>query len=274
METETPLEENFVKEILDSYDRVPERSRAGTYNGYVHVSSLSYDFCARQYAIAHKEQLSLYESLTGGHKVTFRIGRAVESHIRESFIAHYGEDKIYAKWICVCGNKYYEGLGSNPQCSCGEVVNIFNEPDLSDDVSGVSGHPDLVFLRAGKLRVLEIKSIKKDAWDELEEPQPAHKLQAGIYPHLLSKRTKFNVSPEVVFIYCTKDFKFGSPYKEFHLDTSTPEFIKEREELFAEAKQVKDFAAGGEMPGRICQSMSSALAKKCPVNFRCFHVYD
>lgn len=268
-----PLPDNFLKSILDESDRKPQQTRLASYSGYTHVSSLANNFCPRQYAISIEEKLNLHESLTGGHKVTFAIGRAVEQHVRESFIESYGRHNIYAKWLCPCGKKYYEGLGLTVTCQCGKSVDIFSEPDIVDEENAIKGHPDLVFRYDKSLHVVEIKSIKADAWNDLESPLSSHIKQANLYPYLLSKKTG-NVSPVVTFLYVTKDFKFGSPYKEFRIDTNSEENQKIRAEMLAEAKQVKDYVSTRQMPERICSSLASNLAKKCPMAFRCFHQYD
>jgi hypothetical protein len=275
------LPENFLKQILDASDREPQKSRAGTYKEHVHVSSLANNFCARQYAIALHEKLPLYESLTGGHKVTFRIGRAVEAHVRETLLDKYGVQNVYAKWECSCRKYFYEGLGGNQTCRCGKKLDIFAEPDIQDDHNGVKGHPDLVFKYKDQYHIVEIKSIKAESneqtgnigWNDLTAPLDSHISQAGFYPYLLSKKLD-NVSPVVVYIYVTKDFKFGSPYKEYHVDSSQQQYNVERTSLLAEAKEVKDFIENKITPKRICATLNSPLAKKCPVAFRCFHIYD
>lgn len=267
------LPDNFVKTILDEADKTPEKSRAGTYTTHVHVSSLAYNFCPRQYAIAHKDKLSLYESLTGGHKVTFALGRAAETHVRDGFLEKYGRQNVFAKWECQCKRSYREGFYKEILCECGKKLDIFAEPDLIDDDNGVKGHPDLIFNYKQTLFVKEIKSMNKKDWDDLEAPLPAHILQAGMYPRILRARG-LKVSPVVVFIYITKDFKWGSPYKEFHIDMSDPKYIKLHDDMLKEAKQVKDFVETGKAPERICPSIESTLAKKCPVAMRCFYSYD
>lgn len=272
-ESKVVLPDNFVKAILDKQDKVPEKSRAGTYTTHVHVSSLAYNFCPRQYAIAIKENLSLYESLTGGHKVTFRLGRAAEEHVREGFIDTYGRHNIYAKWECACGRSYREGFYKEVACACGKPLDVFKEPDIQDDENGLKGHPDLVFNYKQRLFVMEIKSMNKKDWEALTEPLHSHIMQAGMYPKLLAmKRT--GVSPIVVFIYVGKEFVWGSPYKEFHVDMSEPKYVAIHEAMQAEAKQVKDYVEKGISPERICTSINSSLAKKCPVAFRCFHSYE
>lgn len=268
------LPQNFVKNILDKADKEPTKSRAGTYTTHVHVSSLAYNFCPRQYAIAIKENLSLYESHTGGHKVTWRLGRAAEEHVREGFIENHGRGNIYAKWECSsCGRSYREGFYKAVACQCGGSLDKFAEPDIQDDENGVKGHPDLVFNYKRTLFVMEIKSMNARDWEALEEPLSAHIMQAGMYPRLLAMKRQ-GISPVVAFIYVTKDFKWGSPYKEFHVDMSDPKYVAIHDQMLVEAKQVKDFVEKGVSPERICPSMSSSLAKKCPVAFRCFHTYE
>jgi hypothetical protein len=127
------------------------------------------------------------------------------------------------------------------------------------------------------LHITEIKSIKKETtttpgWDELSAPLDNHITQNIFYPPLLSS-LGLPVSPVVTFIYCSKDWKFGSPYKEFRIDTSEPKYLQQRQELLNEAKQVKDFVDGGPMPPRICLTENSPLAKKCDMSFRCFNVF-
>lgn len=275
---ETPetivLPDNFIKNILDKEDRVPERSRAGSYNQHVHVSSLAYNFCPRHYAIAIKENLALYESVTGGHKVMWKIGRAVEEHVRDTFIESYGARNVWAKWHCRDHkDTFREGFYKPETCHCGKLLDTYAEADIQDDENGVVGHADLIFRYKNTLFAKEIKSMNKAQWDELTEPLDTHIMQAGMYPKLLGKRLK-NISPIVTFIYVTKDFKFGSPYKEFHVDMSEAKYVKMHDDMLAEAKQVKDFVQKGKSPERICASLASPLAKKCPVNFRCFNVYD
>lgn len=278
--TEYPISElppNYIKDLLDRQDNIPSQSRAATYEGHVHVSSLSSNFCARQYAIVQHEDLKLYETIQGGTKVTFRIGRAVEDHIRENLIAGVGKQNIYCKWTCECGT-YRVGLHKADPCpKCGKALDIFEEPTIKDDANGISGRPDLIVYHGKTLHITEIKSIKKDTtttvgWDEIDEPLESHIRQNIFYPPLLAS-IGLPVSPIVTFIYCSKDWKFGSPYKEFRLDTSLPKYQSLRSELLEEAKQVKDFMNGGASPDRICASAHGSMAKKCPVAFNCFNKY-
>jgi hypothetical protein len=272
------LPTNYIKTLLDKQDNIPEQSRAATYDGFVHVSSLSGDFCARHYAITQHEKLSLFETISGGSKVTFRIGRAVETHVRENIISAAGKKNIFCKWTCECGKTYQVGLWRAATCQhCHKPLDNFDEPTIKDEANGISGRPDLILYHNKTLHITEIKSMKANTtttvgWDELEKPLDSHISQNIFYPPLLAS-LGYPVSPIVTFIYCSKDWKFGSPYKEFRIDTSLKKYRDKREELLEEAKQVKDFLTGGKSPPRICLTEQSPLAKKCPVSFRCFQQY-
>jgi hypothetical protein len=276
------LPDNYIKNMLDTQDAIPEKTRSATYAGYVHVSSLSGNFCAREYAIAQHEDLQLFETLTGGHKVTFRIGRAVESHVRENIIKGHGKENIFAMWKCECQidkpfpeeGTYRVGLWKpHIACKkCNKPLDVFDEPTIKDETNGVSGRPDLVVYHGKTLHITEVKSIKKEAWEELTEPLESHVKQNIFYPPLL-RSLDLPVSNLVTFVYVTKDFKWGSPYKTFTIDITQGRYKALREELLAEAKQVKTFKETGESPPRICLTENSPLAKKCRVCFRCFNVY-
>lgn len=279
------LPENYVKTLLDRQDSIPERSRAATYDKHVHVSSLSSDFCPRQYAIARHENLQLYETISGGSKVTFKIGRAVEEHIRENLIQAHGKKNVFAKWVCECQENpdfaekgtYRVGLWKPALCKCGKPLDNFAEPSITDDENGVKGRSDLILYYKKTLHITEIKSIKKNTtttpgWDDIEEPLSSHIRQNVHYPPLLRKMG-YPVSSYVTFVYCTKDWTFGSPYKTFKVDLSDPKYEQMRQEMLAEAKQLKDWTEGGPSPPRICKSEHGSFAKKCPVSFRCFNVY-
>lgn len=268
------LPENFVKSKLDKEDKTPTQNRAATYTTHVHVSSLAQNFCPRQYAIALKEDLALYESVTGGHKVTWELGRAAEKHVRAGFINQYGLKHIYAQWRCDCKKTVREGFYREISCEeCGKPVDIFEEPDIWDDEHGVKGHPDLVFNYRQTLFVMEIKSMNKKDWEALTEPLPTHILQAGMYPRLLRNKG-LKVSPVVTFVYVGKEFVWGSPYKEFHVDMSDPKYVKMHDDMLLEAKKIKDYVEKDIPLERICQTINGSMAKKCPVSFRCFYHYD
>jgi hypothetical protein len=281
--------DDFVRGYVDAYDRTPIQNRAGTFDGYVHVSSLAKDFCARQYAIAVHEDLPLYETVTGGHRVVWAQGRASEDHLREAFIHQYGIRNIYAHWSCVSGaelddpeHSHYTGLWKSTKCKCGKALNKHNEAHLYDNENRIVGRPDLIFRYKNWYFIIEIKSIKKTSsaqfvgWEDIDEPMKDHVNQAMWYPDLLSMKDGLKVSPQVRYVYICKDFVFGSPYKEFVVNMDQDKYAKIKKELREESSQLKDFFnADAEnkldfLPPRVCPSFNSPMAKKCALNSRCF----
>ena len=285
--------ENFIKDLVDAADREPIQQRAGTFTEYVHVSSLANNFCARQYAIALKEDLPMYETVSGGMRVVWAQGRASEDHLRDAFIQKYGIRNIYANWGCEFHrdsdpkdkHDFKQRMFKPDKCKCGGELNKFHEPNLYENNAKVSGRPDLVFRYRNWMHITEIKSIKSEidspnknqhlTFEELTEPLQTAQNQASFYPDLLKKmEPDFNVSPIVRYVYIAKAFKMGSPYKEFTVDHSTPKWKTHRNELYEEAKQIKEFIETDKLPPRICPSIGSPLAKKCVVSARCFYTYN
>lgn len=283
--------DNFIKDMLDAGDSEPIQNRAGTFSGYVHVSSLSKSFCARQYAIAIKENLPLYETVVGGMRVVWAQGRASEDHVRDTMIRKYGLMNFYAKWGCEFSatdhdknHTYHQRFFKPAKCMCGGDINKLWEPHLYDNNHKVVGRPDLVFRYNNWVHIVECKSIKSEidspnknqhvTFEDITSPIKDHLNQAMFYPDLLKKQEpSFNVSFHVRYVYIAKAFKFGSPYKEFVVDHGTPAYERARRELFEEASQIKDFVETGDLPPRVCPMFGAPMSKACAVAARCFYTY-
>jgi hypothetical protein len=117
---------------------------------------------------------------------------------------------------------------------------------------------------------VEIKSKAKHLFDKLTAPDGDHIFQAGMY-HDLLQLAGYTVHPEVVIIYCNKDFQYGSPYKEYHVDVTTPQYTEHRDYVRGALRDLYARQVVGLLPRRIrCQDASSPTAKKCPVVGSCF----
>lgn len=268
---DSPLPEGFVTNTVTAQDRIPERIRLSQ-QGLVHVSSLT-AFCGRQMVLMRREEQTLFRSITGGHRVMWRIGRAVESHIREQFITGRNYNDIHGRWTCRCGETTHAGLiRRNAICnSCNGPVNVYGEYTLRDDDAQLVGNPDLLIEHEGSIVVVEIKSMTKDRWAELTAPLADHILQAGMYHDLLLAR---GMRPHkmLVFVYCTKEFKYGSPYKEFHVDATTAGLTAIRSSLRNSVADAIEHERAGSLPPRtVCSSAASQMAKQCPVCAKCFN---
>lgn len=263
-----------VKEILDIEDRSPELIRYDP--EYFHVSGII-DACPRALLLIDQayrnnpKDLSLLESVTGGHKVMWKIGRAVEAHIRDTYNKGIKYEGVYGKWQCKCGAIETVGFYNNDYCNkCNSHTTKYNEYTLFDEESKIVGNPDMILYFKGEYQPVEIKSMNKASWDTLTSPVAKHIVQALFY-RLLLQRNGFKVSDKVRFIYCTKDFKFGSPYKEFLVDATTAPEQSVVMSVFNQAIELVKHRARGSLPPREwCETINCTAAKQCTVAGACF----
>ncbi|QIG76124.1 hypothetical protein EVC24_103 [Rhizobium phage RHph_I4] len=264
------LPDNYIKETVLRQDTAPSASRLN-HPGYVHVSSLV-GICARQYALAQRYQVEAVESVTGGHRIMWKIGRAVEKHVRMQFIDGQGRQGIYGVWKCRCERIDHLGMFPARTCNyCEEQATRYFEPVLHDEENKIVGSPDLTFL-VGRFYFVpvELKTMNKADWDKLEAPLPDHIAQASMYRYLYSLKG-YLVHNNVKFVYVTKDFKWGDPYKEFQVDCTQEAVVNTVAAMVDAARRIKSARDTRVLPNRsVCQTASNSRAKGCPVAHLCF----
>ncbi|AHC30489.1 exonuclease [Rhizobium phage vB_RleS_L338C] len=265
------IPDDYIKETVKRLDNAPQASRLN-HPGYVHVSSLI-NVCARQYALAHRYQVEVMEaSPTGGHRVMWKIGRAVEKHVRSQFIVGQGRQGIYGVWKCMCGRIDHLGMFPARTCNyCGEQATKYCEPVLHDDENKIVGSPDITFLVGRYYFVpVELKSMNKTDWDALEAPVPDHIAQAAMYRHLYSIKG-YHVHDNVKFVYTTKDFKWGDPYKEYQVDCTQEAVVNVVNAMVEAARRIRVSGETRTLPNRtVCRTAGNSRAKACPVAHLCF----
>lgn len=264
------LPETMIKDVVLRQDRAPQASRL-SHVGFVHVSSLI-GMCARQYALAHRFEVEVVESVTGGHRVMWAMGRAVEKHVRGQYLKGVERANIYGVWKCRCESINHLGLFPGHTCnSCKEQATRYFEPVLRDEVNKIVGSPDITMI-AGRFFFLpvELKSMNKEQFDALEAPLPDHIAQNAMYRYLY-QQAGFLVHDKIKFVYTTKDFKYGDPYKEYQIDCTQPAVVSTVEYMVATAAEVQRAKDTHTLPNRsICQSPRNGRAKSCPVAHLCF----
>lgn len=264
------MSDSFVKRVLDTRDAIPERSRVRA--GMIHLSSLI-DICPRQYALAVQHEVDIRSAVTGAHKVMWKVGRAVESHVRNEFIEGCNYRTVVGTWRCMCGQQTHNGLAplnAVPCTRCGVHPMIYDELTLVDQSYQICGNPDLLFYHRGKLYVVEIKSMVAHQFDSLTSPLGNHVFQASGYRRL-AEINGFEVAPEVILLYTRKDFKYGSPYKQFNVNVDRTNYDRILDAAWESAELVKDSVDNGYIPERtLCSSATCSRAKKCPVVAKCF----
>jgi hypothetical protein len=213
--------DNLITDIITRVDRDPEVMREQT--GTLHVTAVIND-CPRMIQLARSSPVTLYTPApTGGHRVMWLLGRAVEHHIRSTYITAVQGVGVRGRWLCRCGHTEIEQVGwPDAICPrCEQPPRTYGEITLRDPVSGLSGRPDLITVTEDpggeEDTIIEIKSMNGPDFDELDTPHGSHLEQATLYRRLnilTGRRTRRNVR----VIYCTKVFVFGNPYKERSVD--------------------------------------------------------
>lgn len=270
------LQPDYLKTILDNIDAQPEDRRLGTgggdYGHYTHVSSLI-GMCSRQHALAALDERTIRDTVTGGHRVMWAMGRYVEKHIRSQFLLATNRRQAYGRWTCLCGDEQRFGFHP-PQALCTRCqtgTDQYNELTLFDHENWIKGNPDLIAVIPDNWLVpVEVKSINKAEFEALTDPKGDHVFQLSHYWRMIGL-AGLNVHTHGIVIYCTKDFKFGSPYKEFHVDMRQPHIQTMLEDSVQLARSLRRSREEGAIPPRtLCDSFNSTRAKNCPFVVSCF----
>lgn len=260
---------SVLKTVLDTEDRVTETPR-GTSSGYAHLTDLI-GLCPRYGQLAQAAHTPVHRSVTGGHRVMWAIGRAVEKHIRDTYIRSVNFKGVWGRWKCACERTVTDGLWQGHTCSfCGTPASNYHELPLADEEAGIIGSPDFVTLSAReRLVITEIKSMTPEEWKTIEEPKITHRVQGSGYNRLY-RINGFEVEPYVSVIYCTKLFRFGSPYKEFVYRVQSDAVAEaELDSMWETARIIK---AGRGLAPRLpaCSSHTTKAAAACPLVGECF----
>ena len=254
--------ESYLIDKVRSLDRRPEKIRGG--KGYIHGSALI-GICPRRYALQILSGDTGVRPVREQDRIMWAIGRAVEKHIREQFARAVKRRGVIGLWRCKCGKTKREGPYSpGEKCgSCGQLLSIYREITLFDHEHRIAGNPDLLYLRPDnhKVRTVEVKSKKRELFDELKAPEPTHIVQASIYRRL-GIINHMPMDDKVSIIYGSKDYSFrGTAYKEFHVEP-TPD-----NQLDAMWNNVRP-----DIPPRLaaCPTTSATMAKQCEQCAACF----
>lgn len=268
------LDPAHVTRLVAQTDAIPQKTRSGgNYDEYLHLSSLI-GICEREHAISQQHAVASFTSVAGPMKVIWAIGRAVEKHIRNSVIIARDWRGVFGKWRCLCRASTHKGEHPRDRTCprCGGGINTYVEPLLVSHEHAVVGSPDITLIEMDWLLAVEIKSMTKDQFDELERPIADHILQACGYRHLYSLMG-LPVLDVVHIVYVRKDFKFGgsrSVYKEYPIRAA--DWQGQIDAMFASAKRVKESKEHGVLPPRTCATTTCARAKACQRMNICFTI--
>lgn len=264
------LRGDMVTSVVEAQDRIPEIGRVP--DRYVHLSSLI-GCCPRAEVLARDTGIELRNNVTGSQRIMWRIGRAVETHIRDSYINAVNYEGVHGKWRCDCHRTSYEGL-FDPEAArcdhCGHRPRYYDELTVFDHAAGIGGNPDLVLMVDGKYLIIEIKSMKAESFDALDRPVFDHLLQAGGYRRIY-ENMGLPVHNEVVVIYVRKDFSPRvRPYKERLVNVAMDANVHRSLDLMWDMARSIRSSNLQNLPGRICNAPTDTRARNCPTVCDCF----
>jgi hypothetical protein len=241
--TESPkLPNPFLSPMCEIEDKKPVSSRLSEKSDYVHVSSLL-DLCPRQYALARHHNLDIKENVYPGLRIIWEMGKALEAHAIKNIKEYHGEHLV----------------------STGDVV--YNEEYK------IQGAPDgIIQTGEDSYVILEVKSMKADAFKKLEQARGDHILQAAMYRWLYDEEYREDHYHEnIILLYVSKDAIKGSPYKEFQINTNEPVVQNGVNIALKLAKELKDARDNNMIPARyICNREDCARARQCATANLCW----
>ncbi len=274
---------DMLKSMLDAKDRRPQKSRAGA-DDYTHVSTLTQGVCPRLVVISRLHDKATYEAVTGGHRLMWKYGRVAEGHIRDQLTD--GEAfgfRVYGRWSCACEATIHVGQRpkQDKKCpKCETPTSIYHEQSFRNEQYKVVGNPDLGLFMGRYYIPVEIKSMTnaatkkgKGQWEALEAPLAEHVNQPVLYREL-ARLAGFSVHDKILMVYAAKEFRFGSPYKVFDVDVTTPPYQRMLAMSLEVASTIRDGIQSGKPPPRlaVCTSPTSAMSKSCDVCSTCWNL--
>lgn len=258
--------------------------------GTLHASDLmrELEFCPREQALISLGAAKKRDNFVGTSlRITFAHGRDMEKRLRNEWL----RDVMVGYWKCgVCGH-IHPTFGKVPKINCPKCgwghQWTYEEVRFHSPISGVSGGIDgLVDVGRDKLRILEIKSIDKDAFKKLVAPMAEHKFRTSLYLQLAeesnlggSNRVDTTIAH---LLYVSKSFGFADPsLKEAGISDSPfspfKEFLIPRDDslistLVSRARVYTVWKTQGAtgLPCGVCSNGLTQRAQKCSAVSSCF----
>ena len=282
----------------DSLNEETSRIRKVIQGGMIHSTHLP-DICPRQVALLRKTKVDFIhpKRIDSNNRLIWATGRAFEQHIRNQFINAFSREAIIGAFKCKCGanvhSKDFNGVYSitghvvnvNRTCShCGTHINQYDElPIILDDYHVILS-PDFGYLnRQNKAVVVELKSINKEGFQALVEPEISHVRQVYLY-HLAATLNGADMAPYIVIIYASKGWintAESLPYKQFTVQVTDNHHVYEGNMRMLQVGRVvkhidpqgnvsSEFDSGDGYPEGVCNDSGCPTARNCQVSGICF----
>lgn len=236
-----------IRKLIAQGIRSKGSTRSGRQDNIIHATDL-FDFCLRKYFLAQKHDIPINidrHKRVPGLELTFRLGEKIEAIVLEALQPYLVGDLSTCK-------------------TCGAIR--YNAPLLKHSVGRftIVGHVDAAIEYNNSRYILEIKSIDKDYFKDLEEPQLKHAWQLQTYIYL-KRKVRYPKIKNVGFIaYISKGYN-NSPIKVFPVVTEK-NFLDHMKKI---TQELKTFSKR-KVPPRVCTNRLYPLARNCPVVDVCF----
>lgn len=259
----------------------------------VHASSaVEPDFCPREYAL-HFLHSTIKQKATfvpTALQLTYDFGNETQQRLNEVYLPQ----RVYGEWKCRVCNKA-RSLGKKPlgkTCSVGNIeINCnwgYQEVRVKSAFSGITGGLDMLVDLEGstkKLKVVEVKTLAKDQFNDLQAAIPEHRLRTNLYLRLIAESTyeyKDRIDTDSgIILYVSKGYGQKSSRVaswKLHDSSISPfkEFVVKRNDdhtnvLSDKAREVQLFKQGkASIPVVQCATMYCEKAANCAVAKICF----
>jgi hypothetical protein len=245
------------------------------------LSSIERPFCPREFYLMDMLKVSREpRPLAAAMRMTFDVGIDSQRRLNNQYL----RDVMWGHWVCPhCSEEYRYCFDPGPCKVCEHKKLEYREVVAASLPHGIVGSIDAIVKTAmPKLRMVEMKTIDKDACKKLTEPQPEHVLRTNLYLQLiaLSKDLKHVVDSDTGHVlYTSKSFGFltedyaadmpvekFSPFKEYKIKRD-PEALTE---VLGKAECLHKCRVHHRVPARLCESVDEKRAQACPVHQQCF----
>ncbi len=192
-------EEKIVDDNVDSFAVLAKYTKISCEVEMQNISnpraSSLYSACMRMQVIGVSLKLKQKRFLNLHSRVTFGTGNAIHYQIQNSNWV-FSDNMRVGWWLCTACKKIRQfGRRKTSNCEfCNALpeASIYYEHSLSVHKNPVlvTGHPDLlIYISKGVVRIVEIKTIKKDSYENLIMPLIEHQWQIITYLMYCNKST-------------------------------------------------------------------------------------
>lgn len=270
--TEKDLIELLIKNMGKYY---PERSHSK-----VHASDVTKPtFCPRQFLLMDATNTTRPDSyIDPALRATFDMGNMMADRL----VSHWMGQQALGRWHCSkCGTEHlFSRKPSAEGCVNGTDHDWqYKEVQFFAEDCAISGSLDLIAdTGMPKYKVVELKIIKSEDFNELKAPLAEHRVRTQLYLHLIENSknpVRFQMDTDkakILYVsrgYGKKHDGYNRilPFKEFEVERN-PEAIQPYVNL---GKIVKHCRETKTIPiEKVCDSISCQTAKGCPVKKACW----